>query len=542
MEPGADELEGVLLWHPSISQNQQAVAALQQTSQQLQAAVAQWLPGALPVTLHVTRRNQAQSFGLWLRKHGGLLQQLAVHVAGSEASKPTITYDRTWPISLGLPASARPQPYSRLQDITVTELAHTLQQAAASGPLQLQSFLLTGATASSLWHYLPAATLTSLCVQVWDVESENLQAVAALSGLRSLQLSSSRPSSSATPTALQALTGWQQLTQLSVSPISPQQLQYLPPQLHLTVVLNYMHPQSKAVEAVKQFADWLQCNINTVRSLKVVGPSSIPKTAEWEEASAAFAAAFEEAASPMQLASFSSSWDSFVMTHMMVQVVGLQGVLQHMPASTLTQLTCTAEWQHELPAHFNAAVAGADCAAVCGLTGLRSLTLGHHNVGFKQDALGPLTVLQDLTSLRLEIVSRQQLGLLQMPQLRELYVGLYAHDSSTAQLQLGHLSSVSRLWVLDRGLCGRLQPSEQLPPNVVDVWWHHQYTYGNTIQLAGGAWSVQRAAQLLAQAAAALEHAVRRARECISSRITTTRSRPGTVEQFKQPARSGARV
>jgi hypothetical protein len=146
------------------------------------------------------------------------------------------------------------------------------------------------------------------------------------------------------------------------------------------------------------------------------------------------------------------------------------GVLQHMPASSLTQLSCTAEWQDVLPAHFSPALTAADYAAVCGLTGLRSLTLGHWPVGSQQPyALGPSTMLQQLTALRLETVGRQQLGLLQLPQLQALYVGL--DSGSTAQLQLGHLSSVSRLWVQDR--LGRLQPDDTLPPNVVDLWWHN---------------------------------------------------------------------
>jgi hypothetical protein len=43
---------------------------------------------------------------------------------------------------------------------------------------------------------------------------------------------------------------------------------------------------------------------------------------------------------------------------------------------------------------------------VCGLSNLRSLTLVHYRTGLKQDELGPLTVLQQLTQLRLEIVGR----------------------------------------------------------------------------------------------------------------------------------------
>jgi hypothetical protein len=184
----------------------------------------------------------------------------------------------------------------------------------------------------------------------------------------------------------------------------------------------------------------------------------------------------------MQLESLSIAWDSgCAIPNLDTRdpVAGLQGVLQHMPASSLTQLSCAAEWQGVLPAHFNPALTAADYAAVFKLTGLRSLTLGHRPVGFQPYALGPPTTLQQLTALRLETVCRQQLGLLQLPQLQELCVGL--DSGSTAQLQLGHLSSVSRLWVQDSA--GQLQLSEQLPPNVVYLWWYNK--------AAGGAWSLR---------------------------------------------------
>jgi hypothetical protein len=232
-----DELQEVLLCHPIISQDQQAVAALQQASKQLQAVIAQLLPGMLPVTLHVMRCVQVQSFGLWLRKHGGLLRELAVHVAGSKASRPPITFDRLW--NTLAPTFASPLLFKRLQDTTRTELEHALQQAAASGVLQLQSFSLAGASATCssmdlgslnwgsmglgsvdlgsidwgsmglssmdlgsmgfplsgasvtcssvgracLWHSLPAASLTRLCAQVGDIGflyGASLQAIADL--------------------------------------------------------------------------------------------------------------------------------------------------------------------------------------------------------------------------------------------------------------------------------------------------------------------------------------------------------------------------
>jgi hypothetical protein len=209
-----EQLQGVLLCHPSISQDLQLVAALLQTSKQLQVAVAQRLPGTLSVTLHVTRCHQVQWFGRWLRKHGGLLRELAVHVASSSASRSTIAFDRAFkPSTLMEKESASTHPIKRLPVTTSTELARALQHAEASGGLHLRSFSLTGATATCgkigphdscacLWHCLPAATLTRLCAQLGDGSNgcgACLQAVAALSGLRSLQLSSSAAQSQATP-------------------------------------------------------------------------------------------------------------------------------------------------------------------------------------------------------------------------------------------------------------------------------------------------------------------------------------------------------
>jgi hypothetical protein len=113
-------LQSTLLRHPSISQDQQVVAALLQTSQQLQAAVAQLLPGQLPVVLHARKLQQVTCFAQWLQKHGSLLQELAVHVTGGSVYAHD---NRGW-----RPAAAA----------TVTTSMQ--QAAAAAGCLQLQAF------------------------------------------------------------------------------------------------------------------------------------------------------------------------------------------------------------------------------------------------------------------------------------------------------------------------------------------------------------------------------------------------------------------
>jgi hypothetical protein len=68
-----------LLRHPSISQDLQAVAALQQTSKQLQTAIAEsLLAGQLPVVLCTIKLQQVKALSQWLTKYAGVVQSIAV--------------------------------------------------------------------------------------------------------------------------------------------------------------------------------------------------------------------------------------------------------------------------------------------------------------------------------------------------------------------------------------------------------------------------------------------------------------------------------
>jgi hypothetical protein len=69
-------LHAPLLRHPSINQEQQIIAALQQTSKELHAAVAARLAGQLPVVLCIKQLQHVQAYVRWLRKHASLLQSL----------------------------------------------------------------------------------------------------------------------------------------------------------------------------------------------------------------------------------------------------------------------------------------------------------------------------------------------------------------------------------------------------------------------------------------------------------------------------------
>jgi hypothetical protein len=167
------QLHTPILRHPSISQNQQAVVQLQLVSKELQAAVAQLLAGQVPVALDVQDKQQlghALTLVQWLQKHAGLLR----------------TFD------LQLQCGCGTDAMQAKQAAVVSQLEAALQQAAAANALQLQSFCLKGsAMGASVLQHLPASHLTRLRAEVDVQNSANMQAIAALSGLRSLQLISS---------------------------------------------------------------------------------------------------------------------------------------------------------------------------------------------------------------------------------------------------------------------------------------------------------------------------------------------------------------
>jgi hypothetical protein len=202
-----------LLQHPSINQDQQVVAALQQTSQQLQAAVAELLAGQLPVALHIHHLQQAQAFVEWVSKHAGMVKALQLQLPTASSKSGS----RHWVAG------------------TATALGDALQHAAAITPSQLQSFALKGATAHlGILQQLLAAHLTELHAQVDFRSSAHLQALGALTSLRHLELINTEAAATATQEAPDELlaplaAGLQQLTQLQISTVTPAQLQLLPP-------------------------------------------------------------------------------------------------------------------------------------------------------------------------------------------------------------------------------------------------------------------------------------------------------------------------
>jgi hypothetical protein len=155
----------------------------------------------------------------------------------------------------------------------------------------------------------------------------------------------------------------------------------------------------------------------------------------------------------------------------------VQQLLQHLPASSLTQLECCLDWSN-----------AAQVAVLCELTALRSLQLGtaSHSVhaggvvatyGNRQgiDVLLPLSALQQLTWLRLTAVSNDQLQQLHLPQLQELhlegYIGLQAPYSQHQHEQLLRLRHLTTLCKLQVARCGALEAADKLPLFLRELIW-----------------------------------------------------------------------
>jgi hypothetical protein len=122
-----------------------------------------------------------------------------------------------------------------------------MQQAAAAGPLLLRSFTTTGALAQpDLLRQLPAAHLTQLRAEIGMHDSGSMDAVQALTNLRSLTLYDRHAAFKAPDPLYHLTTALQQLTQLRLGMISPVHLVFmsatLPPQLQqLHMEVNAMH-------------------------------------------------------------------------------------------------------------------------------------------------------------------------------------------------------------------------------------------------------------------------------------------------------------
>jgi Leucine-rich repeat (LRR) protein len=257
-----------VLRHRCISEDQQVLCKLQQTSKGLQAAVADEHSGHVHAALSTSKVQQADAFAAWLRKHAGLLQQLELDLGSSWMTGGR----RNW---------------------VATSLAEALQHAAAAGCLRLQSFSLKGSAAgAAVLGSLAAAQLTHLAVDITN--GTDVGDVAALTALRSLELRfgqrSTQPTQPWNPAApasggdlgavLASLLGQlQHLTQLRIGPIfatelaqllSPSEQSRLPSLQQLDVQLNHGNLPDCAVNLQ------LMSQLTALRSLILEGSSALP--------------------------------------------------------------------------------------------------------------------------------------------------------------------------------------------------------------------------------------------------------------------------
>jgi hypothetical protein len=272
------------------------VAALLQTSQQLQAAVAQLLPGQLPVVMHARKLQQVTDFAHWLQKHKNMLQTLAVHAVGGSSH----THNASgW----------RPAAEAALTAATLSVR-----------PLPLRVFVMTGALASAhLLQQLPAAQLTQLRAEVDMSSRGSMTAVRALSNLCSLDLYDPHFHAAATDSLLpgnslhRLAAGLQQLIELRLGIVRPELAFDLmaawPPQLqqlHLGVIV-YLSSHFELL------AVWLQRFASVVSSLRLYGTVCFDTEAEpeWIAAWAKLVAALDawQAAAAEPVDEAASVWE-----------------------------------------------------------------------------------------------------------------------------------------------------------------------------------------------------------------------------------------
>jgi hypothetical protein len=253
------QLQTPILRHPSICNDRQVVALLQQTSKQLQAAVASLLRGQLTVVMHITQLQQVKLLAVWLRRHAALAKSLEVCYMG--------------PVS------------ECKQHIEDAEAANALESAiaaaataAAPGSLQLQSLTVSVPITQNLLQHLPAAHLTQLDVATSFRVDETAKALARLTRLQELRLANTDLVPEHENTMQQLVAALQQLTQLHTGPVLPEQLQHLPPKLQRLHATVYIHWGSTADIA----ALW-RPELTALCSLDIQTSSHLSGDAVWQE-------------------------------------------------------------------------------------------------------------------------------------------------------------------------------------------------------------------------------------------------------------------
>jgi hypothetical protein len=492
-----------LLKHPSICQDQQVLLLLQQTSKQLQAAVAEHCTAQLAAVVQAQEVQQVEAFSSWLRKHSHLLQRLNVQLVSTSRLSSTADWSTA-----------------------VAALAAALQDAAAGGAMHLQEFALRGSPASvTLMQHLPAAQLTQLwCDPGFSASSSNsssrvssydstitsssgpnptLQELTSLTALRCLGLSGKGSAAAEDDHVLAPLAGLQQLTELHISPARPSQLLQLqlPPKLqhlHLAVDLSFH------LTRLVQLASWLEQHSSCVVKLELGdGSRHHPQGHGWATALSSSAAQVKYSVSRPALLQppEASSLAGNRLLPQQQQALMLEGgapwgcIFRRLQPSLVKHLVCPVDFTKT-----------AQMQALCELTALKSLWVCEargslHRQPGNEGMLEPLSVLLQLTQLRLERVRKEQLSQLQLPQLQHLTVELckpceqpFAFPGRAAalkqgidiagpvydmQLQLGHLTALRFFKHAGRGDCC-LQDSDVLPNSLQALEWVGCQTNSNT--------------------------------------------------------------
>jgi hypothetical protein len=491
-------LQAALLRHPVIRQGHSIIAKLLQTSKDLQAAVGQWYAGQLCIALEPRKLQEVHSFAQWTHKHGSLLRALDLNLTNKH-STPRVD----------LCTNQKPAPQLFWAEAAASALAVGMQAAAATGvALPMQSFSLAGTTVGpAVLQQLPAGHLTRLQIEVLYSNTASMQAVAALSQLRSLEMTGTDTAAAAAAageaysSALSPLSKLQQVTQLQLCRVSPTQLwalQALLPglqQLHLVVNLGN-HPQPRQL---KRLAKWLRLHADVVSNLEIVNEEEegvplegVIRKGIWEFVAALQAASAAPAAAaqitdtmPPQAASSAAAAaavDDTGTASLRLQSFACRcdlpdmfaHILRTLPAASLTRLHF----------HSNGLSAG-QLAALATLTQLQScevvpsLKMDRQYMG--NEALQQLAVLQQLTRLQLGDVECAQLQqLLQLRQLQELEVdGLLRYDRRGCW-DLSQFTALQKLKVTVG--TAPLLPEDRLPPNLRELVW----AWSGTISCASG--------------------------------------------------------
>jgi hypothetical protein len=220
------------------------------------------------------------------------------------------------------------------------------------------------------------------------------------------------------------------------------------------------------LQQLLQLADWLQQHSGIIKSLGLHNGPSL-------ENSSAFVTAMEKLTAPIQAATICDRFRLESLTLNEFRSIRSAGpLLQQLSTCSATQLKCSIDWGSAV-----------DVGALCSLTSLHSLHLVQSDVSLQpDDAVTPLSALQRLTQLQLCAVHCAQLAVLWLPQLQRLDLNRCDCDQGQ-QLQLGHMTALQQLQLLDCRICSTQHTTSralenitcssegQLPPKLREMQW-----------------------------------------------------------------------